>query len=183
MSGIDAVLKRLSSEGIRRIKLAVTDIDGVLRGKYVSLEKFGASYSSLGICDVIFGWDIGDVLYDNSKYTGWHTGYPDTAGAGRLQHSPYNSLGTGNCSVSDGSVYQKWPAFALSPRQLLQRTLEQAAARGFLASLQPNTNSSFFAKLRNLCATNIFVSSRRSVRACLAIVSCVRLKTRQWCWI
>ena len=78
MSGIDAVLKRLSSEGIRRIKLAVTDIDGVLRGKYVSLEKFGASYSSLGICDVIFGWDIGDVLYDNSKYTGWHTGYPDT---------------------------------------------------------------------------------------------------------
>ena len=26
---------------------------------------------------MIFGWDIGDVLYDNAKYTGWHTGYPD----------------------------------------------------------------------------------------------------------
>ena len=31
----------------------------------------------MGFCDVTFGWDAGDVAYDNAKYTGWHTGYPD----------------------------------------------------------------------------------------------------------
>src|SRR5258708_33326101 len=65
--------------GIRHVKLGIFDIDGVLRGKYVSPEKFFSSAESgLGFCDVIFGWDSSDVLYDNVKFTGWHTGYPDT---------------------------------------------------------------------------------------------------------
>ena len=51
---------------------------GILRGKYVSLcEKFwGALEEPIGFCDVIFGWDAADVLYDNANVTGWHTGYP-----------------------------------------------------------------------------------------------------------
>ncbi len=77
MSAIDDVARRLSNDGIRRIKLGVTDIDGILRGKYISLDKFFGSTSGLGFCDVIFGWDMADVLYDNCQYTGWHTGYPD----------------------------------------------------------------------------------------------------------
>src|SRR5258708_21225866 len=65
--------------GIRKVKVGGFDVDGVLRGKYVSLEKFwGAAESGFGFCDVIFGWDVADVLYDNAKLTGWHTGYPDT---------------------------------------------------------------------------------------------------------
>ena len=63
---------------IRRVKLGGFDVDGVLRGKYVALEKFwGAISDPIGFCDVIFGWDIADVLYDNASVTGWHTGYPD----------------------------------------------------------------------------------------------------------
>lgn len=61
-----------------KVKIAFTDIDGVLRGKYIATEKFLAvAESGLGVCDVIFGWDMGDVAYDNVQYTGWHTGYPD----------------------------------------------------------------------------------------------------------
>ena len=42
------------------------------REKLISaLEK------GFGFCDVILGWDSNDQLYDNSSYTGWHTGYPD----------------------------------------------------------------------------------------------------------
>ena len=33
--------------------------------------------AGLGFCDVVFGWDLADELYDNAKVTGWHTGYPD----------------------------------------------------------------------------------------------------------
>jgi glutamine synthetase len=66
-------------QGIRRVKVGGYDLDGVLRGKYIALDKFwGALDDSIGFCDVIFGWDLADVLYDNGKLTGWHTGYPDT---------------------------------------------------------------------------------------------------------
>src|SRR5215831_3782134 len=67
-----------AEKGIRQAKVGGVDIDGVWRGKYISLEKFrSAAQGGLGFCDVVFGWDIGDELYDNAKITGWHTGYPD----------------------------------------------------------------------------------------------------------
>ena len=64
--------------GHSAIKLAVTDIDGILRGKYVSRDKFlSALEKGLGFCDVIFGWDSNDELYGEDSYTGWHTAFPD----------------------------------------------------------------------------------------------------------
>jgi len=61
-----------------KVKIAVTDIDGILRGKVVSKEKFlSIAEGGFGFCDVVFGWDSGDKAYDNSRFTGWHTGYPD----------------------------------------------------------------------------------------------------------
>jgi glutamine synthetase len=66
--------------GIRRVKVGGYDVDGILRGKYLALDKFwGALEEPIGFCDVIFGWDVGDALYDNARVTGWHTGEPDTA--------------------------------------------------------------------------------------------------------
>ncbi len=64
--------------GIRKVKVGGFDVDGVLRGKYISLAKFWSSLEKgFGFCDVIFGWDITDELYDNATVTGWSTGYPD----------------------------------------------------------------------------------------------------------
>lgn len=61
-----------------KVKLAITDIDGVLRGKYISTEKFlSVIEGSFGFCDVVFGWDMADVSYDNGHFTGWHSGFPD----------------------------------------------------------------------------------------------------------
>ena len=61
-----------------KVKIAVTDIDGILRGKYISTEKFlSVLNNNMGFCNVVYGWDAGDVTYDNVEYTGWHTGYPD----------------------------------------------------------------------------------------------------------
>lgn len=63
---------------IKTIKLAVTDIDGILRGKYISRDKFlSCLEGSLSFCDVILGWDSSDILYENGAFTGWHTAYPD----------------------------------------------------------------------------------------------------------
>ena len=61
-----------------RVKVAVSDIDGVLRGKYLHKDKFvSAVESGFGFCDVVFGWDVMDVTYDNTSLTGWHKGFPD----------------------------------------------------------------------------------------------------------
>jgi glutamine synthetase len=75
---IQAKIATYKKTGINKVKVAVTDIDGVMRGKYVSLEKFeGILHGTGGFCDCVFGWDTNDVLYDNAKFTGWHTAYPD----------------------------------------------------------------------------------------------------------
>ncbi|HSU60183.1 MAG TPA: glutamine synthetase family protein [Bryobacteraceae bacterium] len=133
MSAFDDALLRLEEQKIRRIKLGVTDIDGVLRGKYISLEKFAASASGFGFCDVIFGWDIADALYDNCKFTGWHTGYPDARA--RIDYSTFRTIpwepGTAfflvDLLTSNGEIVE------VSPRQVLQKVIAQAGAAGFRA--------------------------------------------------
>jgi glutamine synthetase len=63
---------------LTHVKVGAFDIDGILRGKYMSRSKFDSSLDNgFGFCDVVLGWDSKDQLYDNVRYTGWHTGYPD----------------------------------------------------------------------------------------------------------
>jgi glutamine synthetase len=68
----------VEERGLTHIKVGLFDIDGVMRGKYMSREKFLSSLEhGFAFCDVVLGWDSMDQLYDNATYTGWHTGYPD----------------------------------------------------------------------------------------------------------
>ena len=47
-----------------KVKVAGCDIDGVSRGKIMSIEKFlKIQESGFGFCNVIFGWDILDKVY------------------------------------------------------------------------------------------------------------------------
>ena len=132
----DALRRKFEEHHIRRVKLGAFDVDATLRGKYVSLEKFWqAVKSGLGFCDVIFGWDIGDVLYDNVKYTGWHTGYPDAHC--RIDLSSFRLVpwepGTAffllDFCDEDGRLSP------VAPRQVLGRVLARAAERGYTAML------------------------------------------------
>ena len=75
---IDKIIQQLTEQNTQKVKVAITDIDGVLRGKMMSFEKFTSiAEKGFGFCNVVFGWDAGDVAYDNNQYTGWHSGYPD----------------------------------------------------------------------------------------------------------
>ena len=72
------IIKQLKDSPDSKVKIAVTDIDGILRGKVMHKDKFlSAVEGGFGFCDVVFGWDAADVSYDNAEVTGWHTGYPD----------------------------------------------------------------------------------------------------------
>jgi glutamine synthetase len=68
----------IEERGLEYIKVGIFDMDGICRGKYMSKKKFlSALEDGFGFCDVVLGWDADDQLYDNVKFTGWHTGYPD----------------------------------------------------------------------------------------------------------
>ena len=47
-----------------KVKVAGVDIDGVLRGKLMSISKFRSVVKNgFGFCSVIFGWDMHDQTY------------------------------------------------------------------------------------------------------------------------
>ncbi|MEO1012009.1 MAG: glutamine synthetase [Bacteroidota bacterium] len=73
------IIKRLRETDHNRVKVVITDMDGVLRGKYMHKDKLlSALESGFGFCSVVFGWDMVDGDYEKDiKITGWHTGYGD----------------------------------------------------------------------------------------------------------
>ena len=72
------IISYLKEKDISKIKFAFADIDGVLRGKIINTKKLLAGLETgYGFCDVVFGWDSGDELYDKVESTRWHTGFPD----------------------------------------------------------------------------------------------------------
>jgi glutamine synthetase len=125
-----------TERGIRRVKLGGFDIDGVLRGKYVSLEKFwSAVEKGFGFCDVIFGWDVGDQLYDNAAVTGWHTGYPDTLA--RIDLDSFRILPSEPTTAHLLCDFWLEPGkpHPACPRNLLKTVIARAAAAGFVPKM------------------------------------------------
>jgi glutamine synthetase len=129
-----AIVDALRKSTIGKVKVACSDIDGVLRGKYIHRDKFfSAVESGFGFCDVVFGWDMHDQCYDNTKLTGWQHGFPDALA--RLDLGTYRTVPwdnnvaffLGNFVTADGKPH---PA---CPRQVLKRVLARAAKMGFTA--------------------------------------------------
>jgi glutamine synthetase len=115
-----------------KVKLAITDIDGVLRGKYISVEKFlSVMNDNIGFCDVVFGWDMGDIAYDNASYTGWHTGYPDAKA--RIDLSTFRQIPWENDQpffLADFINNNEKP-LEICPRQVLKAIIKRADSMGY----------------------------------------------------
>jgi glutamine synthetase len=126
------ILDYVREHADQRVKVAITDIDGVLRGKYISTEKFlSAVQGNLGFCNVVFGWDMADVAYENSAYTGWHSGYPDAPV--RIDVTSFRAIPWENnipfflCELIDAPSNSA----AVCPRGLLKGLISQAEKAGF----------------------------------------------------
>lgn len=60
------------------LKVGFTDLDGVLRGKYIPQTKAEQSLKNgIGFCNVVFGWDMHDECYPKDGVSGWNTGFGD----------------------------------------------------------------------------------------------------------
>lgn len=128
----NAILEEIKKYPQKKIKLAVTDIDGVLRGKEVLLDKFlGIAEGGFGFCDVVFGWDINDRCYENSKFTGWHSGYPDALA--KVDFSTYRRVPWDRdipFFLAD-FVQKDGAPLSICPRQLLKKIQAQCQELGF----------------------------------------------------
>ena len=119
----------VEERGLEHVKLGVFDNDGILRGKYMGRDKFfGALDKGFGFCDVVLGWDSNDQLYDNVKYTGWHTAYPD-APVRVLPETCRSVPFEGNMLLFLGEF--DGAAEAVCPRAVLRRVLQRAAGLGY----------------------------------------------------
>jgi glutamine synthetase len=132
---VDTIIHELSKNGTSKVKLAITDIDGILRGKIISFDKFkSVAEKGFGFCDVVFGWDSGDIAYDNATYTGWHTGYPDanaTIDISTFRKIPWEDglpffLADFSGADANGNTHP------VCPRTLLKTIAAQAKDAGFL---------------------------------------------------
>jgi glutamine synthetase len=129
------LLQIMATDQVEKIKLAITDIDGVLRGKVISVDKFRSiAEKGFGFCDVVFGWDAEDKAYDNGKFTGWHTGYPDAMAVidiGTFRRVPWE--GDIPFFLADFREGGGGEALGICPRGLLKRVIRQAAEAGYSA--------------------------------------------------
>jgi glutamine synthetase len=134
-SKVHPALKAVEKSGAQKVKVAVSDIDGILRGKYLHIDKFkGAAEpypaGGFGFCDVVFGWDSSDQCYDNTSVTGWQHGFPDALARLDLdtaRNVPWDNkvpFFIGEFINSDGTPHP------LCPRQTLKKVLKRAEKMG-----------------------------------------------------
>ncbi|MDQ7051128.1 MAG: hypothetical protein Q9M92_17030 [Enterobacterales bacterium] len=129
VKSIEDAKKIVLERELTHVKVGLFDNDGVMRGKYMSREKFFASLDTgFAFCDVVLGWDCQDQLYDNCQYTGWHTGYPD-APVRILPHTCRDLPFEDNMLLFMAEFSDQ--AEAICPRGTLRRVLNKAAEMGF----------------------------------------------------
>ncbi len=129
------LISEIKNDPLGKVKIGVTDVDGVLRGKVLHRDKFLsiAESGGFGFCNVVFGWDSSDACYDNTTYTGWHTGYPDALAA--IDFATFRRV------PWDGGIpffladfrNDRGEGLEVCPRSLLKKVRDDALRMGFAA--------------------------------------------------
>jgi glutamine synthetase len=118
--------------GLSHVNVGLFDVDGLLRSKRISLKKLESVLDKgLMFCDVIYGWDLHDQIYDNVTFTGWHTGFPDCPVAilpETFRELPFEQDGMFFLGQLDG------PGAAIDPRAVVGKLLDRLRERGMTAA-------------------------------------------------
>lgn len=125
----DDVRAIIAERNITQVKVGVYDIDGMMRGKYMSAAKFLSSLDGgFGFCDVVLGWDIDDQMYDNTTLTGWQNGYADAMV--RILPDTCREMPT-EPDVLFWQAEFSGHLESLCPRGILRNVIERCRAMGF----------------------------------------------------
>jgi glutamine synthetase len=141
-----ADIKQLIEEGkVEYVKIGASDIEGVYRGKRVAATHFLHSLDEgFGQCDVLFGWDIGEVVLPNLKFSNWERGFadivmkPDLATFALVPWEEH----VASCVCDLWSEHGE--PVSISPRYVLQRVAARARAMGYEALAAAELEFRFF---------------------------------------
>ncbi|EJU05361.1 glutamine synthetase/guanido kinase [Dacryopinax primogenitus] len=127
-------LEQLLSNDIK-VKVAGVDVDGILRGKYMSKQKLISAVEGdgFGFCSVIFGWDMHDSVYSKELLiSNKATGYRDLLA--KIDLTTYRRIPwEGDVPfffVSFLDPDTREPVFA-DPRSVIKKAMDQASAKGW----------------------------------------------------
>ena len=128
-----AEIKRLIEEGkVEYVKIGAADIEGVYRGKRVAARHFLNSLEDgFAQCDVLFGWDIGEVVLPNLKFSNWERGFADIVMKPDLSTFAIEPWEDHVASAICDLWSEHGERVTISPRYVLQRVVERARALGF----------------------------------------------------
>jgi len=130
----EQAIQLVQSSTLTHIKVGLSDIEGIMRGKYMRKDKFiSALQSGLAFCDVIMGWDSNDAMYDNVQFTGWHTAYPDAQV--RIDPASCRRLPLEKGADGEDMLFflaeLDGKAAEICPRRVLHRVIDKARDMGF----------------------------------------------------
>ena len=126
--GLAELRERFRAEGVRLVQVEVPELDGGLRGKLLALDK-GLS-GDIGWSNIIYGLTTADDVY-LSPFSSYENGFadiygqPDPATVRRLPWRPETVAVVIDLHDADGTMTPE------SPRTMLRRAADKAAAMGF----------------------------------------------------
>jgi len=128
-------LRSLLKEDVK-VKVAGVDVDGILRGKFMSKEKFlgAACADGFGFCSVVFGWDMHDTVYPHELLiSNKANGYRDIQASidlSTFRRIPWeNNVPFFLLSFFDPVTKKPLP---VDPRGTLRGTMDTALEMGFV---------------------------------------------------
>jgi glutamine synthetase len=125
-------VEAVRASSCHRVKLAVTDVDGILRGKVIHSDRFPSVVDG-GFGFNVFGCDVSDRPYDDDHLSGRRLGFPDAhvrLDPSTLRKVPWDDdvpFMLGEFVKENGEPHP------LCPRQLLKRVLARGEAMGLRA--------------------------------------------------
>ena len=161
----------VKARGLSHVKIGVSDVDGIIRGKYMARDKFfSALESGVKFCDVIFGWDLQRSALRQVDLHRRHTAFPDAHRADRSKAPARDVPLEGDMLFFLGEF--DGPAAAVCPRRLFRRVISSRGEPGLLRSVAVSSSFSSSTRRRIACAKRATATSRASPRAGSAIRCC-----------
>ncbi len=128
-----AEIRSLVKDGkIEYVKIGAPDIEGVYRGKRVAASHFLNSLDDgFAQCDVLFGWDIADIVLPNLKFSNWERGFSDIIMKPDLSTFAMVPWEENVASCICDLWTEHGEPVTIAPRYVLNNVVERARSMGF----------------------------------------------------
>ena len=128
-----AEIRSLVKDGkIEYVKIGAPDIEGVYRGKRVAANHFLNSLDDgFAQCDVLFGWDIAEIVLPNLKFSNWERGFADIVMKPDLSTFAMVPWEENVASCICDLWTEHGEPVTIAPRYVLNNVVERARSMGF----------------------------------------------------